>query len=112
MTVTNALTKRHVYPVDVSEVEDALANITTKLGCSKAEAIRDAVTHYAEYLEGIEVVEYRSLPLARVKKEVEKYIRGKTRVRADEISDALRIDMTDVNEALMQLWAEKEVAPE
>jgi hypothetical protein len=112
MAVTKLSPKRKIYPVDVTEVEEALIRIMEKIGCSKAEAIRDAIQHYAEHLEGLEVFEYRDISQEEAKKEVEEYIEGKEKVSSYEISEALRIDMTRVNEALMELWTEKKVSPE
>jgi Mn-dependent DtxR family transcriptional regulator len=82
------------------------------VGCSKADAIRDAIQHYAEYVRGLEVVAYRDVNKKQVKKEVQEYLKGKERVTTDEISDALRIDMSLVNEALLELWQEGWVEPD
>lgn len=105
-------TKRVVYPVDITEVDAPLEKICNKLTMSKAEAIREAIKHYAEYVEGLEVVEYRNISKIKAKKEVADYIKGKERVSADEVSDALRIDMSLVNETLLELWQEGWVKPE
>ena len=43
---------------------------------------------------------------------IQRYLKGKDRVRADEISDALRIDFDLVNELLLELWGEGWVEPE
>jgi len=51
---------RYVYPVDLKGVNESLDIIVEKVGCSKADAIRDAIRHYAEYVRGLEVVTYRS----------------------------------------------------
>jgi len=105
-------TKRVVYPVDITGVGTLLEKICNKLTMSKAEAIREAIKHYAEYMEGFEVVEYRHISKTRAKKEISNYIKGKTRGAADEISNALRIDMSIVNEAMLELWQEGWVKPE
>ena len=105
-------THRYVYPVDLKDVSEMLDIIVDKLGCSKADAIRDAVQYYAEYIRGLEVVTYRDVGKEQAKKEVQDYIKGKERVAADEISDALKIDMGMVNEALLELWQEGWVEPE
>ena len=105
-------TKRMVYPVDLTGVEKDIEKICTKLGASKAEAIRESLKYYAEYVEGLEVVEYRNISKTKAKKEVAGYIKGKERVSADEVSDALRIDMSIVNEVLLELWQEGWVKPE
>ena len=104
--------QRYVYPVDLTEVEKELKIITDKLKISKAEAIREAIRYYAEELRGIEVVELRDVPRDQAKKEIIEFIKGKDRVWADEISDALRIDLSLVNDILMELWSEGYVEPE
>lgn len=105
-------TERLVYPVDLTGNLKDLNEITEKLRVSKAEAIREAIKHYAEHLRGLEVVTYRDLPKGQAKREIRRYLKGKTRVRADEISDALRIDFELVNEVLLELWEEGWVEPE
>lgn len=107
-----AKTRRLVYPVDLTESLNELNVITEKLRASKAEAIREAIKHYAEYLSGLEVVTYRELTKKDAKKEIRWYLRGKDRVRADEISDALRIDFDLINKLLLELWQEGWVEPE
>ena len=104
--------KRLVYPVDLTEVADALTGITQKLGVSKAEAIRRAVKAYAEELQGLEVITYREVSKEQAKREIREYIKGKERVRADEISDTLRIELGLVNQVLLELWQEGWVEPE
>ena len=91
---------------------DDLNVITEKLGGSKAEAIREAIKHYAGDLRGLEVLTYREVSRGDAKKEIQRYLRGKDRVRADEISDTLRIDFHLVNELLLELWQEGWVEPE
>ncbi|ATZ60587.2 MAG: hypothetical protein BME93_00010 [Methanosarcinales archaeon Met12] len=103
---------RYVYPVDLKDVNESLDIIVEKVGCSKADAIRDAIRHYAEYVHGLEVATYRSISNEQAKKDVQDYIKGKERIAADDISDALRIDMGMVNEALLELWQEGWVEPE
>ena len=104
--------KGYVYPFKLTEESQRdLSKITDKLGCTKAEAIRDALRHYAEYLEGLEVVSLRDLSEEDAKEEIRAYLKDKERVRADEISNVLRLDMSLVNNALMALWQEGEVEP-
>ncbi|WP_290597299.1 MULTISPECIES: ribbon-helix-helix protein, CopG family [unclassified Archaeoglobus] len=104
--------QRYIYPVDLTEVEKELNLIVEKLKVSKAEAIREAIRYYAEELKGFEVVEVRDIPREQAKKEIVEYIRGKERVWADEIADALRLDLSLVNDILMELWSEGYVEPE
>jgi len=86
--------------------------IVEKIGCSKADAIRDAIRFYADYLSGLEVIRYREIGKEEAKEEIKAYIKGKNRVSADEISDALRIDMSMINEILLELWEEGWVEPD
>ena len=104
--------QRYIYPVDLTEVEEELNFVVEKLKVSKAEAIREAIRHYAEELRGLEVMELREIPRERAKKEILEYIKGKERVWADEIADALRLDLSFVNDILMELWSEGYVEPE
>jgi len=110
--LASAKAPRYVYPIDLSDRGRDLGLIATKLSMSKAEAIREAIKHYAEYLRGLEVVTYRELTKGQAKEEVRKYLKGKDRVSADEISDALRVNMGLVNEVLMELWQEGWVEPQ
>ncbi|MEW6222359.1 MAG: winged helix-turn-helix domain-containing protein [Candidatus Hadarchaeota archaeon] len=102
---------RLVYPVDLTERADDLKAIAEKLRISKAEAVREAIKNYAEYIRGLEVVAYRQVSKAQARKEVQSYLRGKERVWADEISNALQIDLGLVNEVLLEMWKEGWVEP-
>jgi hypothetical protein len=104
-------TGRLVYPVDLTENLNDLNLITEKLRVSKAEAIRAAIKHYAEYVRGLEVVTYRKVSRKQAKKEIEQYLKGKSRVWTDEISNNLLIDPSFVNEVLLELWKEGWVEP-
>lgn len=104
--------RRHVYPVDLKSVDEAVNMIVEKIGCSKADAIRDAIRYYADYLSGLEVIRYREIGKEEAKEEIKAYIKGKDRVSADEISDALRIEMRMINEVLLELWEEEWVEPD
>jgi len=104
--------KRYVYPVELDEtVRDALEEITEKLGCSKADAIRDAILNYAETVRGLEVVKIRNISREQAKKEILEFLKGRDRAYADEIADKLRLDFHLVNELLMELWEEERVEP-
>ncbi len=101
---------RYVYPVTLDKNDrEALKFISDKLGSSKADAIREAIDHYSEYLEGIEVVKPRKLSDAQATKEIIEYLKGKERVYTDEIVEALNIDFDRVNNILMNLWQEGKV---
>ena len=102
----------YVYPLKLKEEDQKdLVKIMEKLGCTKVEAIRDALRHYAEYLEGLEVVSFRNLGEEEAKKEIQAYLKGKDRIHADEVSDALRLDLSLVNRILLTLWREGDVEP-
>ncbi|MCJ7631628.1 winged helix-turn-helix domain-containing protein [Candidatus Bathyarchaeota archaeon] len=104
--------KGYVYPLKLSkEDQKTLARIMEKLGCTKAEAVRDAIGYYGEYLEGLEVVNLRDLSEEEAKKEIQAYLKNKDRVRADEIGDALQLNLSLVNKVLLALWQEGEVEP-
>lgn len=103
---------RYVYPVKLDEeVLKALEVITQKLGCSKADAIRDAILSYAEEVRGLEVVKLRNISREQARSEITEFLKGKDRVYADEMADALRLDLRLVNELLMELWKEEKVEP-
>ena len=103
---------RVVYPVDLTGCLKDLATVTEKLRISKADAIREAIKHYAEELRGLEVVTYRKVTEGQAREEIRRYLKGKGSVRADEISDALRMDFDLVNKVLLEMWGEGWVEPE
>jgi len=104
--------KGYVYPLKLKgESLEDLDRIVEKLRCSKADAIRGAIKHYADYLEGLEVVNLRDLSEEEAKQEIREYLKDKDRVGADEISDTLRIDLSLVNKVLLLLWQEGVVEP-
>lgn len=103
--------QKYVYPITLSEQDLAALNrLMEKLGCSKADAIRDAIHHYIEYVQGLEVVKIRqNISKDQAKREILEYLKGKNRVYADEVASALRLDFNFVNELLMGLWQEGRV---
>jgi len=104
--------KRYVYPVQLGKGDrQALNEIADRLGCSKAEAIREAILHYAEYMRGLEVVKIREVSREQARQEILAYLRERDRAWADEIADHLRLDITLVNDVLTELWSEDEVEP-
>ena len=101
---------KYVYPVTLDKKDmEALKFISDKLDSSKADAIREAINHYSEYLLGIEVVKPRKISDTQAAKEIIEYLKGKDRVYTDEIVDALNIDFDAVNKVLMNLWQEGRV---
>jgi hypothetical protein len=103
---------QYVYPLDLTEVEEELKCIAEKLGVSKDEAVREAIRFFAAELKGLEIVELRDIPKERARKEIIDFIKGKERVWADEIADALRLDLAFVNDILKELWEEGYVEPD
>ena len=104
--------KGYVYSLKLTEDDQKdLAKIMEKLDLTKADAIRDAIRYYTEYLEGLEVVNLRDLSEEEAKKEIQAYLKGKDRIHADEVSEALRLDLSLVNKILLALWMEGEVEP-
>jgi len=101
---------KYVYPVTLDKKDrEALKFISDKLDSSNAGAIREAINHYSEYLQGIEVVKPRKISDSQASKEIIEYLKGKNRVYTDEIADALNIDFDKVNKVLMDLWQEGKV---
>ena len=49
---------------------------------------------YPRDLTEVEIVELRDIPKEQAKKEIISFIKGKERVWADELADALRLDLT------------------
>ena len=104
--------KGYVYPLKLTEESQKdLIKIMEKMGYTKAAAIREAIKHYAEYLEGLEVVNLRDVSEEEARKEIKEYLEGKDRIGADEVSDSLRLDLSLVNKILLALWQEGEVEP-
>ena len=104
--------KRYVYPVPLGADEmAALQVIVSKMGCTKAEAIRDAITHYAEYVKGLEIIKIRNMPRKQAREEIVKYLEKADHAWSGEIADALRLDLELVNRILEELWSEDKVEP-
>lgn len=100
--------EREVYPIDITKQKEKLETICKKMGASKAEAIRDAINFYYEYVRGIKVIELRDITKEQAEEEILEYMKEKGRAWTDEIADDLRIDIVLVNEILKEL-AEKGV---
>ena len=100
--------EREIYPVDITRQKDKLEKICKKMGISKAEAIRDALDFYYDYVRGLKVIELRDISNEQAEKEILEYIKEKGKAWTDEIADNLRIDIVLVNEILKEL-AEKGV---
>ena len=66
-----------LFWTDLKDVNEALDGIVKKIGCSKADAIRDAIRYYADYLRGLEVIRYREIGRENAKEEIKAYIKGK-----------------------------------
>jgi predicted DNA-binding protein len=103
---------RYVYPVALDNEEaKALEGLAAKLGLSRAEAIREAIRHYADYVKGMEVVKMRNISMEEAKKEVLAYLEEHERAWSSTMADDLRLDIGLVNEILQELWSEEKVEP-
>lgn len=100
--------EREIYPIDITKRKDKLEKICKKMGISKAEAIRDAIDFYYDYVKGLKVIELRDVSKEQAEKEILEYIKEKGKAWTDEIADDLRIDIVLVNGILKEL-AEKGV---
>jgi len=110
-TQKNAVS-RYVYPVALdSEEAKVLESLAAKLGLSKAEAIREAIRYYVEYVKGLEVVKMREISREEAKKEVLAYLEKHEKVWSSTVADELRLDISLVNEILQELWSEEKVEP-
>ena len=67
---------------------------------------------YPRDLTEVEIVELRDIPKEQAKKEIISFIKGKERVWADELADALRLDLTFAQDILKELWEEGYVEPD
>ena len=94
------MTEREVYPIDITKQKDKLEAICKKMGISKAEAIRDAIDFYYEYIRGLKVIELRAITKEQAEKEILEYMKEKGKAWTDEIADDLRIDIVLVHEIL------------
>jgi predicted DNA-binding protein len=104
--------KRYVYPVQLDEDEvQALNVIVERTGKTKSEAIREAIRSFADEVKGMEVVKIRDISRKQARKEILEYLDKKERAWSSEIADTLRLDLTEVNRILEQLWGEKKVEP-
>jgi predicted DNA-binding protein len=104
--------KRSVYPVDLTEVKEKLDAITDKTGYNKAEAIREAIKHYAEYVQGLEVIEYKDrskISKQETKKLIIEYMAGKNKIYSCDMADDLQIEPGYVEECLYELWKEDRI---
>ncbi len=101
--------QRYVYPVDVTEKEKELEEICKKLGLTKAEAIRDAIEYYHNYVRGLKVIELRNVSRKQAEREILEYLKKHKKAWTDEIADDLRIDVILVNEILHKLAEEDRV---
>jgi DNA-binding MarR family transcriptional regulator len=99
---------RLIYPVDLSGCARELELISTKLGVSKANAIREAVRTYARQVKGMKVIELRSVSGKQAEKEILGYLKEHGTTYTSEIADNLRLDVVQVHGVLTRL-AEKGV---
>lgn len=95
--------QRYVYPVDLTEDYNKVEAICTKLRVTKAEAIRDALDHYYNYVKGLKIVETRQIPKKQAEKEILSYLKKNKKAWTSEIADNLMIDVVQVNDILHEL---------
>lgn len=104
--------ERAVYPISLDyESINALDRIVNKLNISKADAIREAIRYYTDYIEGLEVIKIRDIPREEAKEEILRYLKEHDRAYSSDIADALRLDLDLVNSILEELWREDKVEP-
>lgn len=104
--------KRYVYPVQLDEEQvQALNVIVERTEKTKSEAIREAIRSFADEVKGTEVVKIREISRKQARREILEYLDKKERAWSSEIADTLRLDLTEVNRILEQLWGEKRVEP-
>ena len=65
----------------------------------------------ADEVKGTEVVKIREISRKQARREILEYLDKKERAWSSEIADTLRLDLTEVNRILEQLWGEKKVEP-
>ena len=95
--------QRYVYPVDISKHEKQLEEICTKLGLTKAEAIRDAIEFYYNQVRGYKVIELRNISKKQAEREILDYVKKRGRASTSEIADDLRLDVIVVDDILHEL---------
>jgi len=95
--------QRYVYPVDLTELSEKIEKICAKMGLSKAEAIRESVEFYHNYLMGLKVIELREIPKKQAEKEILLYLKEKGKAWTSDIADDLRLDVNLVNDIMKDL---------
>ena len=104
--------KRYVYPVQLDEEQvQALNVIVERTEKTKSEAMREAIRSLADEVKGTEVVKIREISRKQARREILEYLDKEERAWSSEIADTLRLDLTEVNRILEQLWGEKKVEP-
>ncbi|MBL7170207.1 MAG: winged helix-turn-helix domain-containing protein [Candidatus Aenigmarchaeota archaeon] len=101
--------QRYVYPIDLTNLNIEVEVICEKLRISKAEAIRNAIEFYSEYVKGLKVIELRRVPKKQAEKEILNYIKKRGKAWTSEIADDLRLDVVLVNDILKKLAEEGEI---
>ncbi len=90
---------------------DDLKKIMAKLEINQSKALREAVKHYADQIDGVEVVKLRELTFEQAKKEISNYLKQKGKATNAEVADDLRLDIVLVNKVLNALWEVELVEP-
>ncbi|MBI5224557.1 ribbon-helix-helix protein, CopG family [Candidatus Micrarchaeota archaeon] len=100
---------RYVYPVDLTSEIKIIDEICRKMKFSKAEAIREALSHYYEYVRGIKVIEIRTPNSKDAEKEILSYLKSHKKAFTSQIADELQLDLLQVNGILVKLAEEGKV---
>jgi DNA-binding MarR family transcriptional regulator len=95
--------QRYIYPVDLTELNEKIEKICEKMGLNKAEAIREAVNFYHNYVMGLKVIELREISKEQAEKEILHYLKEKGKAWTSDIADDLRIDINMVNNIMNDL---------
>jgi DNA-binding MarR family transcriptional regulator len=98
--------QRIVYPFDLSAQSGKLEEICGRLKLSKAEALRQALDHYYEYVKGMKIIEIREISEKQAEKEILAFLKSHKGAFTSEIADSLRLDIVLVDSILHKL-AEK-----
>jgi len=101
--------QRYVYPLDLTNLNQEVEIICEKLRISKAEAIRNAIEFYSEYVKGLKIIELRNIPKKQAEEEILNYLKDKEKAWTSEIADDLRLDVSIVNDILTKLAEEGKI---
>lgn len=90
---------------------DKLKKIMANLEVNQSKALREAVKHYADQIDGVEIVKLRDITFEQAKKEISNYLKQKEKATNAQMADDLRLDIALVNKVLNALWEVEVVEP-